>query len=212
MTRDESTPSTLNLRAGEFAMFGYGSLLRQSSMELTLGRRYTGPRIPCELVGWRRTWDVIMPNRSFFERTVDGDFTPLNIIYLNVTPAVGRRMNGILYIISEEELALFDQREWIYDRHAIEPFLRGVQVEGGEAYVYQAKPEWLLSPERDRSWAALRRSYIEIVERGLEELGPEFRQKYDESTDPVPAHLVFADEKRGDTHPSLADRAPSGLK
>ena len=186
----------VELQPGQVAMFGYGSLLLQRSMELTLGYPYIHACIPCSLVGWRRSFDVIMPNRSFYAVTEGIEFTPQHIIYLNVRSSSQDTVNGLLFILEHEQIEAFDQREWIYDRYLITSSLRGVTIRGGEAYVYVAKEEWLLEPGNTREWAALRASYLEMVEDGLKELGPEFRVQYEASTDPVPTHLIFADQRR----------------
>jgi hypothetical protein len=186
----------IDLRPGQVAMFGYGSLLLRRSMELTLGYPYTDICVSCALAGWRRSFDIIMPNRSFYELAAGVEFIPQHIIYLNVRRSNQDIVNGLLYILDLEQIEAFDQREWAYDRHVITSELRGVTLSGGEAYVYAAKPEWLLNPESTRERAALRASYLEIIEDGLKELGQEFRTQYEKSTDPVPTHLVFADQRR----------------
>lgn len=189
-------------------MFGYGSLLLQRSMELTLGYPYSRKPVPCLLEGWRRCWDVIMPNQNFYEVREDGEFIPQNIIYLNVRPAVGDAANGLLYVLEPEELAAFDRREWVYERRAVGSAIKGVAVEGGEVYAYVAKPEWSLAPGQAREWAALRASYLAIIEEGLVQLGAGFRSHYESSTDATPMDLIFNDRKREGTHPLLADPQP----
>ncbi len=123
----------IDLRPGQVAMFGYGSLLLQRSMEMTLGHPYTNICVPCDLAGWRRSFDVIMPNHSFYELSEGAEFIPQNIIYLNVRPSNQDIVNGLLYILELEQIEAFDRREWIYDRHVITPALRGVSIRGGEA-------------------------------------------------------------------------------
>src|SRR5450631_4930363 len=92
----EETKYVIDLLPGQVAMFGYGSLLLQRSMEQTLGRAYSHICVPCELVGWRRSFDIIMPNRSFYE-PIDGTeevaFIPKHIVYLNVRPSDQDRVN-----------------------------------------------------------------------------------------------------------------------
>jgi hypothetical protein len=179
-------------------MFGYGSLLLQRSMEMTLGKTYDRPRALAWLDGWRRSWDVFMPNSNFYQPLDDGagEFVPQNIVYLNVRPSSGDSVNGVLYVVDAMELEGFDRREWIYDRVTITSALRGVRIEGGDACVYVAKPEWVTPEGCTRDRAALRQTYLDIVETGLMELGAEFRSGYDASTDAVPRHLVFADQRR----------------
>jgi hypothetical protein len=191
----------IELRPGQTAMFGYGSLLLPRSMEMTLGHPYPNGWVPCALAGWRRSFDVIMPNRSFYELLEEGEFIPQHIVYLNIRPSNEDIMNGLLYILEPEQLEGFDEREWIYDRILITPALRGVTLHGGDAYVYVAKPEWYLKPEDTRKRAALRASYLAMIEEGLKELGQEFRTQYEQSTDPVPTHLVFVDQRRKGTPP-----------
>jgi hypothetical protein len=45
--------------------------------------------------------------------------------------------------------------------------------------------------------AAIRRTYLEILEVGLSELGEAFRSDYESSSDPVPAELVIEDRRDG---------------
>jgi hypothetical protein len=83
-----------------------------------------------------------------------------------------------------------------------------VEVQGGEVYVYVAKPRWIVDGIRPRKWAAIRQSYLDVVEKGLSELGAEFRAGYDASTDPVREELVFADKKYAGTPSVLAVAKP----
>src|SRR5262249_41392531 len=160
-------------------------------------KSYEGPRAIAWIEGWRRSWDVFMPNNAFYERLHDGsEFVPKNLIYLNVRQSLGESVNGVLYVVETTELAGFDRRGWIYDRVIINSALRGVTIEGGDACVYVAKREWTLTESCTRDDAAVRQTYLKIIEEGLAELGSEFRAGYDQSTDAAPSHLLFADRKR----------------
>lgn len=203
-TPPPSGDPVVRLRDGQGAMFGYGSLLSVSSMELTLGRPYAGRPVACALAGWRRSWDVVMPNTSFYAEEFGGELVPEHIIYLNVRPSPEDAVNGLLYVLEPADFEVFDRREWIYDRVRVTDALRGVSIEGGEAYVYVAKPEWHPAEGRPRAWAALRASYVAIVERGVSELGSDFRAAYERTTDPVPSALLFDDRKRTGSQPPLA--------
>src|SRR6266704_6564995 len=79
-----ATGQMIELKAGETALVGYGSLLSIPSLERTLGRTYTGPFLRCVVRGWRRTWDAAMPNERFYTEGADGRMTPEAILYLNV--------------------------------------------------------------------------------------------------------------------------------
>lgn len=190
------TIETLSLRHGESALFGYGSLISKESLERTLGRRYTGPFIVCELAGWRRGWDVFMPNdRTFYTESPAGHMYPDKILYLNVRRMPGSATNGILFVVGPEDLAVFDQREWIYDREDITDELRSVTVRGGRGFTYVAKSGYRLSSAASPEQAAVRLSYLEILEAGFADLGDSFRIGYEKSSDPVPEHLIIADRR-----------------
>ena len=187
----------IRLSEGEHALFGYGSLLSPESLERTLGRRYTGPFAVTGLRGWRRTWDIAMPDTRFHFQDTDGAWVvPERILYLNVQPDDSCSINGVIFVVNENELADYDRREWIYDRVAVNDRLEDVRIEGGSAWVYVAKPEFLLAPPESPHKGAVRQTYLNFLADGHSRLGEEFRQRYYESTDPVPQHLVVDDRPR----------------
>jgi cation transport regulator ChaC len=182
----------LKLQPGEAALFGYGSLLWLPSFEGTYGRPYTRERHVAHLTGWRRVWDSLFPNRTFyFESAARDRCYPENIVYLNIRPATNSAVNGMLYTVTAEELAAFDKREAIYDRIDVTSQILGVQIIGGPAYVYVGKQDCVLRDTRPRERAAIRQTYLDIVERGLTELGSEFRGAYEASSDkPSPMNII----------------------
>jgi hypothetical protein len=200
---------TIHLQDGQAGMFGYGSLLSVGSMESTLGYKFNSTPIICHLTGWRRTWDVVMPNRGFFEPTAEGEFVPENIIYLNASRSSGTLLNGLLYILDAAELQLFDTREWIYDRVDVTADSSDLKVEGGSIYLYVAKAQYLLDASKPRDWAALRSSYLALVEKGLNDLGEAFLAEYEQSTDPIPQQRIFQDVRRQGESP-LAQSSHTG--
>ena len=184
----------IELQAGEVALLGYGSLLLRSSMERTLGRPYERRRYPCHLSGWRRTWDSLYPNERFYFMNGEGDRTyPKNIVYLNVAPSAGT-LNGLVYVIQKSDLEGYDKREAVYDRVDVQSDLIDLQVRNGPVWMYVGKPEHVLRRKAAREEAAIRRSYIDIVEAGLQELGPEFRAGYLQSTDTPPEENIVQDQ------------------
>jgi cation transport regulator ChaC len=185
--------STIQLYDDEVAVFGYGSLLAVTSLEQTLQRPYDGPFVACSVEGWRRSWEVTMPNQTFYTETKFGRFYPQSILYLNVQAQAGILLNGVLFVISVEELKAMDQREWIYNREVITDQLCGISVAGGDAYMYVAKPEYIMTNVKSPAIAAIRATYLQILETGLSQLGQSFRKAYNRSSDPVPQHLVITD-------------------
>jgi len=192
----DAAGKVIRLGDGEFAVFGYGSLFSIESLERTLGRRYTGPFVVCRLEGWRRGWDAVVPNRQdlFLERPA-GRVYPRNILYLNVRRAPDSRLNGVLFVLNAQELEAFDRREWVYDREDITEELSGAVVAGSRAFVYVAKPEYCLKEAGSVEEAAVRATYLGILEAGFRDLGQGFRAEYDATTDPVPQNLLIADRR-----------------
>jgi len=184
----------VRLPPGQVALFGYGSLFSIRSLERTLGRHYEGPYVTCAVRGWRRTWDIAMPNSRFYWETESGKTYPRSIIYLNVHRDPGRLLNGVLFVVDPRDLANFDQRESIYDRVEISSELERVRVESGPAYVYAGRPEYLVENVQSPEIAAVRATYVEILEDGLRAHGPQFRAEYEASSDPAPGWLVIEDK------------------
>ncbi len=201
----EVTPSrvmhqhqSISLAEGEYAIFGFGSLLSIGSIERTLGRRYNGPFVQCEIAGWRRSWDCAMPNTTFVFRDRGSWVEPRMILYLNMHPAPGRALNGVLFIVGEADLARFDEREWIYQRADVSSSVRGTTVNGGPVWAYVGRPEYVMPPPALPSTAAVRQSYLRILEDGQRDLGPEFMARYFDTSDAVPQHLVVEDHRKNE--------------
>jgi hypothetical protein len=124
--------------------------------------------------------------------------TPQQILYLNIEPQSGARINAAIFVVTEADLEHFDRREWIYDRVAVTPQLRGVRVEGGTAWAYVAKPKHLMAPPASPAVAAIRQTYLDILARGHHDLGADFLALYNKTTDSAPPHLIVNDVRRED--------------
>ena len=183
----------IRLRDGETAVIGYGSLLSAASLGRSLKREYDGPFFLCGLAGWRRSWDVAMPNAAFYFEEEGARVYPEKIIYLNVQPDAAATVNCAVFVLAADELQAMHGREWIYHPTNVVDALRGVRVEGGEAVVYVAREEYLVPHPADRREAAIRASYLRILDQALGSAGPEFAAEYGRSTDPVPRQLVIDD-------------------
>jgi len=188
--------SVVEIAPDDQAIFGYGSLLSISSLERTLGRAYAGPFIPCSVLGWRRTWDVGMPNETRYVMQQNEQVFPERILYLNVRRQPDSVVNGVLFVISKHDLQSYDQREWIYNRVSVADALSGAEVHGGDVWLYEGKAEYILTPPDDWRRAAVRSSYLTIVNNGLSTLGPEFTREFWANTDPIPEWLVVDDHSR----------------
>jgi hypothetical protein len=183
----------LHLADDETAVVGYGSLLSRESVGRTLKREYGGPFIACHLAGWRRSWDAWMPNVAFYHVEGGKRSYPDKILYLNARRDPGTMMNCILFVVPDAELPAMHGREWIYTPTDVRGDLRGVGLGSGRAIMYVASEEHLLTSAPTRREAAVRQSYLKVLERGLGETSASFRAEYEATTDPVPARLVIDD-------------------
>jgi pimeloyl-ACP methyl ester carboxylesterase len=188
----------IGLQPGEHAVLGYGSLFSVASLERTLGRKYDGPFLPVTVAGWRRGWTVWMPNTTYMYRDGDRWITPPRIFYLNVQPRAASAVTGVLFVVTAEDLKRLDRREWIYDRVDVTQQLQGVEVTGGTAWIYAAKPEYEAAPPASPDQGAIRRTYVDILDRGLAAMGPGFATRYRDSTDPLPRAIVVDDVRNDD--------------
>jgi hypothetical protein len=201
-----SDGAPVRLQQGQTAVVGYGSLLSLPSVEKTLERKYDGYFAPCTVAGWRRSWDAGMPNLAFYFRQGSDTIYPLSIIYLNVRPQAGSELNVMLFVLEPHELEAMHNREWIYEPRVVTSQLRGVSVEGGDAIMYVVRPHFRVTDPRSPRDAAIRASYLRIVQSGLAQTDGGFRDAFERSTDPLPSHLVINDEL-DPTRPSSWARA-----
>ena len=187
--------AVLRLNPGETAVVGYGSLISKPSIGRTLGRPYAGFFAPCHVAGWRRSWDVAMPNAAYYFVAGDVRHYPQRIAYLNVRTVPGEQMNAVVFVLGEKDLDAMHQREWIYEPRVVTAALGGVTLEGGDAIMYVARPEFVVAEASDPRDVAVRGSYLRILEQGLANMDEAFGRDYEASTDPVPRHLVIEDRQ-----------------
>jgi hypothetical protein len=185
--------TTIRLTPGQTAVIGYGSLLAKISISRMLEREYDAPFLACHVEGWRRSWDVAMPNEAFYYVENDVRTYPRNIVYLNVRRSPGALLNVVLFVVNDDELQAMHGREWIYNPLAVTTDLRGVHIEGGEAIMYGARDEYLVRSNSSRLEAAIRASYLRILSKALDARTAAFRDEYARTTDAVPSDLVIDD-------------------
>lgn len=184
---------TIRLAEGETAVVGYGSLISLPGIGNTLGREYVGPFLACHIEGWRRSWDVSMPNQAFYFKEQGERVYPEKILYLNVRPEPGALMNCVVFVLKSDEIEAMHHREWIYDRFVVTASLCDLGVEGGDAIMYVAREEHIVRGAKSPREAAVRASYLRILNQALQRADPVFRAEYERTTDPVPAQLVIED-------------------
>ncbi len=160
-------------------VFGYGSLLAHAA---------AGAPRTCRLRGHRRAWNVAMDNSVELPdykhyRDEHGGRPALFVTFLNVVPAPGHAVNGVLFAVTPEQLAALDRRERNYERVEVGALL-DVPV-AGTAWTYvggelaRSRFEQGLRAGR----AVVDGVYLDAVRAGFELLGADALREFDASTD-----------------------------
>ena len=146
-------------------VFGYASLVMDG-----------GPGRPARMRDVHRTWGVAtdntqgIPGYKMYLLRSDGSRPEVFVAFLDLLPAAGHSVNGILRPVSGEELAELDRRERNYDRidvtASIEPAPGRVW-----AYLGSAEGRERLRRARERSAAVVSRDYERKVLEGFRALG-----------------------------------------
>ena len=77
-------------------------------------------------------------------------------------------------------------------------------MEKGDAYLYVARPEYVMEQVESPHQAAIRSSYLRILEEAFRDLGEEFRDAYQRSTDTAPPQLIIEDQREPESNPARA--------
>jgi gamma-glutamylcyclotransferase (GGCT)/AIG2-like uncharacterized protein YtfP len=136
-------------------VFGYGSLPAEEG------------GVPCRLRDHRRHWGVAMDNRETipgYKIYVDpetGERPPVHVAYLTITPEPGGHVDGYAFTVTDEELAVLDERERNYERRDVSA---QCDLDGRIwAYVGSAAGRRRLAEGRRRGTAVVSRGYLEKV-------------------------------------------------
>ena len=187
--------TTIQIPPGLVGLVGYGSLMSRQSMESTLQRAYNDSAYLINLQGFQREWnlhlslkDTRLPesysNRDWFYISANDTISFNNVIALNIMLSENSRMNCVLYFITQNELAGFDEREFAYDRIDVTNKIKEFDFKGGKVYAYKAKPEQIYRPQIDSDNSKINQSYVDLVINACDSIGGEFRNEYEKSTKP----------------------------
>lgn len=154
-------------------IFGYGSLINPESASGTLGRQISVEEMKIvKLEGYIRTWRYI----AWVRLRDDKSPTAFPAVFLDLQPAQGSKVNGVLLQLSDEELANMDRREKGYDRIDVTKLI--IPEPDATVYTYVGSQE----RTRDVTGARVMAKYQHIVDEGLTLLGKEFKDQYYRST------------------------------
>ncbi len=167
------------LEEGGTWVFGYGSLVDPASLARTLGREeWVTEDFPwvC-LEGYRRTWGVAMDNRRAIPgykryRGEDGSWPEVFVAFLDIEPAPGEQVWGVLARVTEDELHRLQRRERNYRLEAVGEHIVN-RPPGAQVFAFVGLPEArerLAQGRRDGS-AVIGRDYAQAVEAAFRRRG-----------------------------------------
>jgi hypothetical protein len=187
---------------GFSGIIAYGSLISLPSMEQTLGHKYEGPIHDVHLTGYRRVWTCVRPFGSPQAAAAgakkveayllrDTERVPvLGTAELNLYPEKKGRINGVLYLVTDEELRKSDQREWGYRRVDVSDRIEEFRFRGGRVYVYEGPSAPLPVPPAEKGTYVLIKEFLELVQGACDARGKDFRNEFDNSTKPCEYPIV----------------------
>ena len=193
---------TIKIQEGFAGMVGYGSLMSLKSMESTLGHQYNDSAYIIHLNGFIRAWTSYRP---FNDRKVsdskypefkgfiiqNNDSIPFDgIVRLNVEFKENSKINGILYLLSKEDLIKFDKREVGYERIDVTNRIEEYKIYGEKVYVYQQTPDYYDKTTLNLGRFILIEDYVNMITQACDDFGETFRIEFDKSTLPPSSQVV----------------------
>jgi len=188
--------SMIEIPEGSAGIIAYGSLISLPSMEQTLGHKYNNPIYEVHLRGYERVWTCVRPFNDpqaiaagakkidvYFLR--DTERVPIiGAAELNIYPKKKGWINGILYLITNEELFSLDKRERGYRRMDVTDRIEEFRFRGGKVYVYEGLPESPVAFSADKGTYILIKEFLDLVTGACDLRGKDFRDEFDKSTRP----------------------------
>jgi hypothetical protein len=188
--------NTIDIPEGSAGIIAYGSLISLPSMEQTLGHKYNNPLYKVHLRGYERVWTCVRPFNdpqaiaagvekidAYFLR--DTERVPIiGTAELNIYPKKKGWINGILYLITDEELISIDKRERGYRRVDVTDRIEEFRFRGGKVYVYEGFPESPVAFSADKGAYILIKEFLDMVTGACDLRGKDFRDEFDKSTRP----------------------------
>ena len=160
-------------------LLGYGTLLDRASLVRTVGEpALERPLTPAVVPGYRRLFDV---RPEDYEPSHRLSPRPIEAAALNIEPASGAWLNGVVVAVSGTDLEALDVREAGYRRIrvAVRSYPEGTPV--GEAFTYLAPSD---APEicRDPSRLMPRWRDVLVARAGAYAVGKAFGEMFDRTT------------------------------
>jgi gamma-glutamylcyclotransferase (GGCT)/AIG2-like uncharacterized protein YtfP len=183
-------------------LFAYGSLLAGSRSLLAEhaagpdGGHTGAPPRPCRLRNHRRVWNVAMDNRTtlagykYYRDPEDGRRPEVFVAFLNIVPRQGSAVNGVVLEVSEDDLAVLDERERNYSRRAVTAEI-DLSLDGPVwTYVGTGDARERYATAARLGHAVVSRGYLDEVLEGFRTAGVEALAEFEATTDPPSCPVV----------------------
>ena len=194
--------STIEIPKGSAGIIAYGSLISLPSMEQTLGHKYEAPIHEVHLTGYERVWTCVRPWNDPLATTAGAkkfdayilrgtERVPiLGAAELNLYPKKKGRINGVLYLITNEDLLRFDKRESGYRRVDVTDKIEEFRFRGGKVYVYEGLPGRAGESSPKKGTYILIKEFVDLVMGACDAIGKNFRDEFERTTKPCPYQVV----------------------
>ncbi len=188
----------------ELWVFGYGSLVSPASMARTLGRDVPTDVgwAPAVLRGYGRRWNY-GSSRVGARWIADGDLLEDGLIVALGLVAADEWCNGVITRLRGREIEDLDRREANYERTDVTTLIETDHTVRGSVVTYVPSPDAVERYEfhRDAGRAGVAERYISLVRRAFDDLGPDHRQRFEDSTPPPDVPIVDPDAADGNRPP-----------
>ena len=135
---------------------------------------------------------VDLPGYKFYVDPQSGSRPDVLVTFLNIEPATGGRVNGVVFPVTADELDALDVRERNYERVDVTDSIE--EATSGRVWTYIGKAEATARYNRGKSEqrAVISRKYYDGVLAACVAAGAS-RREFDQSTAPPPCPIVDLD-------------------
>lgn len=159
-------------------IFGYGSLISESSVSRTLSREVMArDLVPATLHGYQRDWGIAIP-------VVFDDGGVELAAFLDVQPAPGALVNGVLIAVTGTELATVARREAQYDVIDVTEHIQTSAALNGRVFTARGRPEHRCEATENRIVVPTR--YRSLVMEAVTARSEAFAEEFWSLTAPSP--------------------------
>ncbi len=167
-------------------VFGYGSLVSAKDIERTLGHP-PEELLPATLSGWIRDWSIVLDNTITTRRyELSNHQIPQYVAVLNIRKPLANENptnpNGVLFAVSDEDIAKMDERESHYLRQNITDQI--AEKIDGQIFAYVGMEEFLINQNLLQQ-AIVPQSYRLVVENGFASFSDQDLKQFRATTIPA---------------------------